>query len=124
MTLVLVDTSVWVDHLRRGEAALAALLEADRVLSHPFVLGELSLGRLRDPAAVLGALAELPQAVVATDAEVMAFIAAHGLAGSGIGYLDAHLLAATRLTRDARLWTRDRRLATVAERLGLAAMEA
>nr|WP_144300262.1 PIN domain-containing protein [Elioraea rosea] len=118
--MVLVDTSVWVDHLRHGEAALAALLEAGRVLGHPFVLGELSLGGLRDPDTVLGALAALPQAIVATDAEVLGFIARHGLAGSGIGYLDAHLLAATRLTRDARLWTRDRRLARAAERLSLA----
>ena len=91
--MVLVDTSVWVDHLRHGEAALAALLEAGRVLGHPFVLGELALGGLRDPGTVLGALAALPQAVVATDTEVLGFIARHGLAGSGIGYLDAHLLA-------------------------------
>jgi predicted nucleic acid-binding protein len=92
------------------------------VLCHPFVLGEIALGRLRDPDAVLGALADLPQAVAATDAEVLGFIGRHGLAGSGIGYLDAHLLAATLLTPGARLWTRDRRLAAEAERLSLAAV--
>jgi predicted nucleic acid-binding protein len=94
------------------------------VLGHPFVLGELALGRLRDPEAVLGALADLPRAAVATDDEVLGFIGRHGLAGSGIGYLDAHLLAATALTPDARLWTRDRRLAASAARLSLAAAEA
>ena len=73
---------------------------------------------------VLGVLAELPRAVAATDAEVLAFIGRHALAGSGIGYLDAHLLAATRLTPDALLWTRDRRLAAAARHLSLAAMEA
>jgi len=91
------------------------------VLGHPAVIGELALGRLRDPEAVLGAVAGLPQAVAATDREVLAFIAGQDLAGSGIGYLDAHLLAATRLTPDALLWTRDRRLHAVAARLGLAA---
>jgi predicted nucleic acid-binding protein len=91
------------------------------VLGHPFVLGEIALGRLRDPALVLGLLADLPQAIVATDGEVLGFIRRHGLAGLGIGYVDAHLLAAARLTPDARLWTRDRRLAEAAERLGLAA---
>jgi hypothetical protein len=90
------------------------------VLGHPFVLGEIALGRLRDPGVVLGLLADLPQAVVATDAEVLGFIRRHGLAGLGIGYVDAHLLAAARLTPDARLWTRDRRLAAAAHALGLA----
>ena len=91
------------------------------MLGHPFVLGEIALGRLRDPDMVLGLMADLPQAVVATDAEVLGFIRRDGLAGLGIGYVDAHLLAAARLTPDARLWTRDRRLAAAAERLGLAA---
>jgi predicted nucleic acid-binding protein len=91
------------------------------VLGHPFVAGEIALGRPGNPEAVLGALDELPQAVVAGDAEVRLFISRHRLAGSGIGYVDAHLLAATALTQDARLWTRDRRLAEEAARLGLAA---
>jgi hypothetical protein len=90
------------------------------VLGHPFVLGEIALGRLREPDLVLGLLADLPQAVVATDAEVLGFIRRHDLAGLGIGYVDAHLLTAARLTPDARLWTRDLRLAAAAHALGLA----
>ena len=118
--MILVDASIWVDHLRAGEPALAVLLEAGRVLAHPCVIGELALGHLRQRDIILSALADMPQAVVATEAEVLALIAAHGLAGTGIGYLDAHLLAAARLTQNAALWTRDRRLAGVAARLGVA----
>lgn len=118
--MILVDTAIWVDHLRAGEPALAVLLEGGSVLAHPFVIGELALGNLRQRDVILSALQDMPQAVVATEAEVLALIAAHGLAGSGIGYIDAHLLAATRLSHGARLWTRDRRLAGIAARLGVA----
>jgi len=93
------------------------------VLIHPAVLGELSLGTLRNPG-VIDTLAGLPRATVATDAEVLALVRRHGLAGTGIGWLDAGLLAATLLTPDARLWTRDRRLAAAAFRLGVAHPEA
>jgi len=116
--VILVDTSVWVDHLRAGDAGLRGLLEAGMVLMHPFVLGEIALGQLRQRAMVLTALGNLSRAVVATEAEVMRLIEAEGLAGSGIGYLDAHLLAAARLS-GARVWTRDRRLAAAATRLGI-----
>jgi predicted nucleic acid-binding protein len=119
--VILVDTSVWVDHLRKGDQVLGRLLFAGRVLAHPFIVGELSLGVLRQREAVLGALMDLPQATIATEEEVFRFIEANGLPGSGIGYVDAHLLAATRLTPGAALWTRDKRLSEVAERLGLAA---
>ena len=119
--MILVDTSVWVDHLRKGDQVLGRLLFAGRVLAHPFIVGELSLGVLRQREAVLGALMDLPQATIATVEEVFRFIEANGLPGSGIGYVDAHLLAATRLTPGAALWTRDKRLSEVAERLGLAA---
>jgi predicted nucleic acid-binding protein len=118
--VILVDTSVWVDHLRVGDKALAAVLEAGGVLTHPFVIGELALGHLRRRDVVLTALSDLPQATVATDAEVRRFIDRHALFGRGIGYLDAHLLAATRLTAGAQLWTRDKRLQGVAARLELA----
>lgn len=118
--MILVDTAIWVDHLRAGEPALAVFLEAGRVLAHPFVIGELALGNLRQREVILSALHDIPQAVVATQAEVLALIAAHGLGGSGIGYVDAHLLAAARLTQGASLWTRDRRLAAIAARLGVA----
>jgi predicted nucleic acid-binding protein len=119
--VILVDTSVWVDHLRAGEEALAELLDAGQALAHPFVIGELALGHLRQRESVLDALQKLPQAVVASDREVWQFIERNALFGLGIGYVDAHLLAAVRLTAGAGLWTHDKRLSGVAERLGLAA---
>jgi len=119
--MILVDTSVWIDHLRSGDAMLAALLERGQVLAHPFVIGELGLGSLRQREVVLEALQDLPRATVATDTEVLHFIASHTLFGLGIGYVDAHLLAAVQLTPGASLWTRDKRLHTAAEKLGVAA---
>jgi hypothetical protein len=117
--MILVDTSVWVDHLRAGDKTLAALLEAGRVMAHAFVIGELALGHLRRRQTILRALQDLPQATAAADAEVLLFIERHALAGLGIGYVDAHLLASTRLTAGSVLWTRDKRLSGVAERLRL-----
>lgn len=119
--MILVDTSVWIDHLRRGDAGLAETLAEGRVLAHPFVIGEIALGQLRNRAAVLDALGNLPAASVASMEEVLVFIENATLSGLGIGYVDAHLLASTRLMPGAVLWTRDRRLREVAERLGLAA---
>lgn len=118
--MILVDTSIWVDHLRDGDAALVTVLEQGQALAHPWVTGELGLGRLRDRAAVVQLLDQLPQAVVATATELLAFVEHHKLFGVGIGYVDAQLLASARLTEDVELWTRDRRLHAVAERLGLA----
>ncbi len=117
--MILVDTSVWIDHFRTGDGRLAQLLENGSVLMHPFVFGELALGNLRNAQVILQALAHLPPAEQATDPEVMRLIDTAHLAGSGIGYVDAHLLTAVRLTPDTRLWTRDRRLQAVAERLGI-----
>jgi len=118
--VILVDTSVWVDHLRTGDKALAALLDAAMILAHPFVIGELALGNLRQREIVLNALANLPHATVAADAEVLHFIERHALPGRGIGYIDAHLLAAAKLTAGAELWTNDKRLHGIAVQLGLA----
>lgn len=118
--MILVDTSVWVDHLRAGDKTLAALLDAAAVLAHPFVIGELAMGNLRQRETVLSALSDLTHASVATDAEILHFIDRHALFGRGVGYVDAHLLAAARLTAGARLWTKDRRLHDVAVELGLA----
>src|SRR4051812_29881678 len=112
--MILVDTSVWIDHLKGGDDKLAELLQAGRVLIHPFVVGEIALGNLRQRELVLEFLANLPRAEQASDDEVLRYIAVAGLSGSGIGYVDAHLLAATRLTARASLWTRDKRLAQVA----------
>lgn len=117
--MILVDTAVWIDHLRDGDDELAAMLEHGRVLAHPWVTGELALGSMRGRAEILRLLDELPQAQVATPAELLAFIGRHELHGLGIGYVDAQLLAATMLT-DATLWTRDSRLRATAERLGVA----
>ena len=121
--MILADTSIWIDHLNRNEPDLVRRLEAGAILAHRFVTGEIALGNLRQRAAILDALRSLPQAIVADDHEVMNFIERHGLAGRGIGYVDAHLLASARLTPDARLWTRDKRLRGVAVELGLATLD-
>jgi predicted nucleic acid-binding protein len=118
--VILADTSVWVDHLRASDKALVALLDAGMVLAHPFVIGELALGNLRQREIVLKALADLPRASVATDAEVLHFIERHALSGRGVGYIDPHLLAAVKLTPGAELWTNDKRLHGVVVQLGLA----
>jgi predicted nucleic acid-binding protein len=118
--VILADTSVWVDHLRAGNRALAELLDAGQVLAHPFVIGEIALGRLRQRETILEALSQLPRTLVATDAEVLAFIDRYELFGLGIGYVDVHLLAAVRLTAGSQLWTRDQRLFDAARTLGLA----
>lgn len=118
--MILVDTSIWVDHLRAGNPALEALLDSGEVLVHPFVTGELALSNLRQRQLVIGILRELPQASVATDLEVLLFLDRHRLFGCGIGYVDVHLLAAARLSETALLWTRDRRLRQVAASLDIA----
>jgi predicted nucleic acid-binding protein len=119
--MILVDTSVWVAHLRANHEELAGLLNIGAVLAHPFIIGELALGQIRQREIVLTALAALPRAATATDAEVLHFIERHALFGRGIGYVDVHLLAAARLTAAASLWTNDKRLHSVADELGLAA---
>lgn len=118
--MILVDTSVWVDHFRAGNETLSRLLDAALVLSHPFVAGELALGNLRQREAVLNALSDLPCAIVATAPEVLRFIEGHTLFGRGMGYVDVHLLAGVQLTAGAKLWTNDKRLCELATELGLA----
>jgi predicted nucleic acid-binding protein len=120
---VLVDTSVWVDHLRDGDPVLADLLDAGEVWTHAFVIGEIALGHLAQRKAIIDALSGMPRLAAASDAEVIGFIEAAALAGRGIGYVDVHLLAALRLAPGTMLWTRDRRLATIAAELSLAADE-
>jgi predicted nucleic acid-binding protein len=119
--VILVDTSIWVDHLRAGDERLAALLDGGEVLAHPFVIGELALGNLRQRDAFLRDLLRLPRADIASDDEVLRLIDREKLFGRGIGYIDAHLLATARLTAHTKLWTRDRTLNTVAAQLNLAA---
>lgn len=121
--MILVDSSVWIDHLRAADERLQALLLEGQAMVHAFVIGEIALGNLRQRADILAYLQLLPQAVLATDEEVLAFIAANALAGCGIGYVDTHLLAAARLNA-LRIWTKDKRLHEVALRLDLADMPA
>ena len=121
--MILVDTSVWVDHLRRGDTALEAGLHANVVAIHPFVIGELACGLLKSRGTILGLLRSLARLAAATDEEVLDFLERHRLMGRGLGYIDVHLLAATALQGDARLWTRDKRLKRVAVEMALAHLE-
>ena len=118
--MILVDTSVWADHLGKGDARLSGLLNSGLVLMHPFVCGEIALGNLKPRDSILGALARLPMARVASEDEVMVFIDTVGLFGTGVGLIDAHLLASAKIEA-AALWARDKRLHVQAVRLGLSA---
>lgn len=117
--MILVDTSIWVDHLRGGSDRLAAALERGQVLTHPFVVGELACGNLRNRNEVFELLDALPAAPMATETEARSFLERRKLMGKGIGYIDVHLLASTALCGSDTLWTQDRRLASVAAELGL-----
>ncbi|QGK69980.1 VapC toxin family PIN domain ribonuclease [Allosaccharopolyspora coralli] len=117
--MILVDTSIWIDHFRSGDAELSRLLDNNAILGHPWVTGEIGLGNLRHRDEVIGLLRGLPRASVADEDEVLKLIDREALYGAGIGYVDAQLLAASRLTPDARLWTRDKRLLNVTARMEL-----
>ncbi|MDQ1732335.1 MAG: hypothetical protein QOK10_2494 [Pseudonocardiales bacterium] len=114
--MILADTSIWVDHLRSSNQLFADLLDGGRVLTHPWVIGELVLGGLNDLALKL--LRGMPRATVATEDEVLHLITRERLSGKGIGYVDAQLLAASRLTLGSKLWTKDTRLLRAAEAVG------
>lgn len=118
--MVLIDTSIWVDYIRFGDEQLAYLLRQDRVLMHDMVLGEIACGSLQQRANRLAVLSDLPRIESAEHNEVMAFIQRHQLYGCGIGYVDNHLLAAVKLRAGFKLWSRDKRLAAAALRLGVA----
>lgn len=118
--MIIVDTSVWVDHLRRGDASLAALLDDGRVLSHPLVIGEIACGVLGNRTVTLELLRNLPTAILAEHYEVISFIEQHRLYGRGIGFIDVHLLASAALLPGTSLWTRDRQLQSAALALRLA----
>lgn len=121
--MILVDTSVWVDHFRSVAPRLVSALEDSKVLMHPLILGEIACGNLANRNEVLSLLGNLPLAPVAADAEALAFIESHALMGRGTGYIDVHLLASVALAADAQIWTRDRRLSVVASELKLAYAE-
>lgn len=118
--MILVDSSVWIDHLRSRDPSLSDLLYRGQVLAHPFVVGEIALGSLRQRDVIVSAMQALPKAACADDDEVLGLIEARALHGRGIGYVDAHLLAAVLLTPGSQLWTRDRRLGGVAHEWGVA----
>lgn len=116
--MILVDTSVWADHIRRKNERMVMLMADGQILIHPFAVGELALGNLENRAAYLTPLNSLQSSTMATDDEFMAMIETKALFGSGINYVDVHLLAAACLSQ-AKLWTNDKRLHCAAVRLGL-----
>ena len=117
--MILVDTSIWIDHLRSGNSVLATLLQNEAVCTHNFVIGELACGNLSNRTEVLSLLQALPRLVSATDNETLFFIEQQNLMGRGIGYVDAHLLAAA-VIRGIPLWTKDKRLMAIATEKGWA----
>jgi predicted nucleic acid-binding protein len=116
--LYLVDTSIWADHIGKPVPALSELLFQEKVLGHPFVLGEILLGNLRDRSSFKLEYVDLVMAEKAGDDEVFKLIAEHRLFGTGIGFVDAHLLASAFLT-GCKLLTRDKRLLAVALQIGV-----
>lgn len=116
--MVLVDTSVWVAHLRTGDSKLEALLNDGRVVCHPFIVGELACGNLRNRTELLSLLYALPMAITAEHEEVMQFIENHSLMGKGLGYIDIHLIASAELTK-VSLWTLDKKLNDISAKLGI-----
>ena len=118
--MILVDTSVWVDHLRSEVTHLSDLLDDEQIVMHPMVVGELACGNLRERANVLESLLDLPETMNAYADEVRVFIEEHQLMGRGIGYVDMNLLASAALDGTVHLWAADRRLRDAAVELGLA----
>ena len=116
--MILVDTSIWVNHLRSTNGELCTLLKEVRVVTHPFVIGELACGNLKNRAKVLSFLERIPMVVLARHEEVLQLIDSHNFMGYGIGWIDAHLLASAVLT-GVPLWTADRKLRNVAALLGV-----
>jgi predicted nucleic acid-binding protein len=118
--MILADSSIWMDHLRMSDPQLTAALNTRQILAHPFVIGEIALGSLRNRQDVLRMLRKLPEAVLAKNHEVDTLIERVPLFSLGIGYVDAHLLTSVRLTAGSSLWTRDRRLHDIAMQMSIA----
>ncbi|MBI3322480.1 MAG: PIN domain-containing protein [Candidatus Omnitrophica bacterium] len=116
--MILVDTSVWISHLRQGNIHLETLLQAAQVTTHDFIIAELACGNLKNRREILSLLEALPRTPAVEQGELLHFIERHSLMGKGIGFVDAHLLAATQLAA-LPLWTSDARLKRAADRLGL-----
>ncbi len=118
--MILIDTSVWIEHLRKGNHALAHLLNNNQVLIHPFVIGEIACGTFADRNEVLAWLKDLPALPKADESEALYCIERHQLMGLGLGYIDVHLLAATLLAPPTRLWTQDNQLKAAAKKIDVA----
>jgi predicted nucleic acid-binding protein len=118
MHTVLVDTSIWVDHFRKGETLLQDLLSSGQVAIHPFIIGELACGNFANRAEILKLLSELPLVTIASNEEVMHLIEKHKLSGKGLGWIDVHLLTSA-LLDNLPLWTRDQKLAAAAKKLDI-----
>jgi predicted nucleic acid-binding protein len=116
--MVLIDSSIWIDHFRNSNSTLVKLLDGKLVSTHPFIVGELALGQQKQQHVIIEALGHLPNLPVALDTEVMMLIQTERLAGSGIGYVDAHLIASAKLAQ-AKVWTKDKKLLGVLSRLDL-----
>ena len=119
--MILADTSIWIDHLRIGDPSLVTLLQTSQVVTQTFVIGEIALGSLHKRSLVLDNLDNLPKLPSAADHEVRHLIEREGLFGRGIGYVDAHLIAAVRLAPGTQLWTRDKRFKVILDDMGLSA---
>lgn len=118
--MILPDTAIWIDHIHAKNAQLELLLRGDRVLLHPFVIGEIALGSMKRYDTIMEALSALRPAPVAADEDVRFMIRQHTIMGTGVGYVDAHILASAMLVPGSSIWTRDRRLDAVARRMGVA----
>lgn len=117
--MILVDSSVWIDHFRLTSSELVLLLSQGRVLQHPFVTAEIALGNITDRDFVIPLLSMLPQAQKLGDDALLDFIASHGMFGTGLGVVDANILGTVVTENDCKLWTRDKRLAAKADELGV-----
>ncbi len=119
--MILVDTSVWIDHLRSADAKLQSLLQNDQIMTHPYIRLELALGSMASREKVLADLALLPQAPVVTPDELFSLIDHNKLSRRGIGLTDLHLIGCALFDKSILIWTRDRRLSEIADELGLRA---
>lgn len=117
--MILVDTSVWIDHFYAGDLSLMELLNHEEVLIHPLIIGELACGNMQNRQEIMSLLQKLPTSLTASDREALLLIENHSLMGRGVGYIDIHLLASVLLTEGAKLWTRDKRLVAIATNMNL-----
>ena len=117
--MILVDTSIWIDHFYAGVPSLVELLQQEKVLLHPFIIGELACGNIQNRQEILSLLHNLPSISVASDQEALLLIENSSLMGKGVGYIDIHLLTSVLIQNGAKLWTRDKRLLAIANEMNL-----